>query len=144
MKENYDLRHDPADLRHPDPAYTATMEGRDMTTTDTRAAIRAALAIWGRVYAAALDATGSADRAEELTRAYMTDMVRQDGAPRSTFALLDDTQRIVRTYEHTDAERDEYARRHGRRYVYLPLGGTVGDAVEVDDDGEATVVRGAD
>lgn len=66
----------------------------------------------------------------------------QDDTPRSPFALLDDALRtIVRNYEHTDAERDEYARRCGRRYVYLPLGGQVGDAVTVDDDGEATVVR---
>lgn len=60
----------------------------------------------------------------------------------STFARLDEDNVIIELFEHTDDERDEYIRTApdgGRSYVYLPLGGEIGDEVEVDDDGEAVV-----
>lgn len=84
---------------------------------------------------------GDADAIAECQRV-MGDAAAQDDTPRATFALLaDDLRTVVVVYEHTDAQRDEYARRHGRRYVYLPSGGEAGDTVRVNDDGEATVIR---
>lgn len=59
----------------------------------------------------------------------------------TTFAVLDASDTITEVHELTDAQRDELVRRHGDRLVYLPMGGEVGDTVEVDDDGEARVVE---
>lgn len=66
-------------------------------------------------------------------------------AETSTFAVVDldgggEAGTIVELHELTDRQRDEMAREHGRRLVYLPGGGEVGDWVILDGDGEAEVV----
>ena len=58
----------------------------------------------------------------------------------TTFAIIDGFNIIEAIYDHTDDERNQFAAIYGRSYVYLPMGGEVGDTVEVDDDGEATVI----
>lgn len=61
----------------------------------------------------------------------------------TTFAILDDADRILEVLELPDDGKTDLdlSREHGDRYVHLPMGGRVGDAVDVDDDGVATVVR---
>jgi len=58
----------------------------------------------------------------------------------STFARLNEQSEIVELYQHTADERDAFGRRYGDRYVYLPMGGMIGQRVTVDADGEALVI----
>lgn len=60
----------------------------------------------------------------------------------SYFAVLDvDRTYIDAVYACDDSLRDRLVARYGRRCVYLPMGGHVGDRVRVSEDGEAMVVR---
>lgn len=63
----------------------------------------------------------------------------------STFAVVDlddgnaKSGTISALRDLTDAERDQLSRTYGRRLVYLPGGGKIGDRVTIDEDGGAEV-----
>lgn len=69
-------------------------------------------------------------------------------AETSIFAVVDlgdeGTGTIAEVHELTDRERDEMGKEHGRRLVYLPGGGEVGDRVTIDEDGVAEVAGNED
>lgn len=63
----------------------------------------------------------------------------------TTFALVTQPQggraRIKKILELPDEPQYELAHQHGERFVHLPMGGEVGQEVEIDEDGVADVVR---
>lgn len=80
---------------------------------------------------------------EELGRRVLSTAAAARVAHYATGAVLDHSlTRIEQVVEVGDADigQHPFAREFGRRWVYLPMGGRPGDHVEVDDDGEATVV----
>jgi hypothetical protein len=59
----------------------------------------------------------------------------------TTFAILTDDNRIERVLELEDTFHPDLEREYGRRFVWMPTGGKVGQLVKVHDDGEATLVE---
>lgn len=60
----------------------------------------------------------------------------------TTYAVIDDDSRITEVHEGLDEQaQDRLIDQHGAHAVWLPMGGEVGQEVDVDDRGEATVRR---
>jgi hypothetical protein len=61
----------------------------------------------------------------------------------TTFAILNSDltmiERVV-TMRNIPQDNSPEAREFGRRFVWLPLGGEIGQRVSVDEDGEAVVI----
>ena len=58
------------------------------------------------------------------------------------YAILDETRtRIEQIHEIGSRLERPLIRQYGTRCVYLPMGGSIGDRVTVDDDSKATVIE---